>query len=684
MRRWHHFAKLPHFTVDRECMIRYGADVGYRGQNAHWLNASEGIARRTSLSASGPPTRQGSSGLLFDLRNEILPAAVALLAATMASGCGSEPTCAETATCPPYPVDAPIHRDATDVLEAGSNDDAADISIDQDAADRADRSDAASSIDASKEADGTSADVASADRRVSDASDALADQAPDTAIDVTPCNADAGRSPTDNPCIVSERYGVFVSPSGSDASGAGTRSAPFRTLSRALQAAKAETMRVFACDNGAGYTDPVTIDATLDGLAVYGGFECAGWTLVANARTRVRPAAGPALTIAGVAAGAIFENFELQAADAAVGTSSIAVQVHASLQVVFRNSRIVAGRGGAGQAGADGAAGKDGEPSGRDQRGQPASCRPPIVSQAGGVALAGACGSKGGNGGACETMNGSLPGESGIPLTGVDPPNQPNGGTFWIHDRMGKKGSDGVAGLGGTANSKAGSFSATGYTLAPPGGDGADGNVAQGGGGGSAGEPDQSNRCICASGGAGGMGGCGGVHGTGGGAGGASVALLSWASGITLDKCELISGDGGPGGTGGNGGRGGKGSEGAEGGEGQLDYDAGPSLLGGGPGGPGGSGGPGGAGAGGNGGPTYGIVYAGGRPSQIGGTTVARGSGGLKGIGGFSLIGTPPDGGIADGGAPEGGPDGGLPDGGFAGRAADGVAGEAAYELAIP
>jgi hypothetical protein len=663
-------------------MIRYGADVGYGGPKAHWFKASERIARRTSLSTSRPRTRPGSSGMLSDLRHEIPAAAVALLAATMASACSLEPTCSETATCPPDPVDAPIDHDATDVEDAGSNGDAADMSITHDGADRADRSDAADSID-SKGADASSADIASADRSARDGSDARVDPTLD-AMDAAPCNVDAGRSPTDNPCIVSERYGVFVSPSGSDATGAGTRSAPFRTLNRGLQAAKAETMRVFACDNGAGYTDPVTIDATLDGLAVYGGFECAGWTLVANARTRVRPPTGPALTIAGLAAGVTVENFELQAADAAIGASSIAVQVHASLHVVFRNSRIAAGKGGAGHAGAHGAAGKDGEPSGRDQRGHPASCVPPIVSQAGGVALAGACGSKGGNGGACETANGSLPGESGIPLTGVDPPNQPNGGTAWIHDRNGRKGSDGVAGLGGNSNSKAGSFTASGYALAPAGGDGAAGNAAQGGGGGSGGEPDQSNACIGATGGAGGMGGCGGAHGTGGGAGGASVALLSWTSGITLDKCELISADGGPGGSGGNGGPGGKGSEGAEGGDGNLDFDAGPSLLGGGPGGPGGTGGPGGGGAGGNGGPTYGIVYAGGRPSQIGGTTVARGSGGMKGFGGLSPIATLPDGGIPDGGAAEGGLDGGLPDGGFAVRAADGFPGEAAYELAIP
>jgi len=651
--------------------------------NAHWPKASERIARRKSLFTPGPPTRQASSGMLSDSRTQIPAAAATLLAVTMATACSTELTCTETATCPPSSVDAQVDHDASDVDDAGSQGDVA-ISIDHDGADRADR-DGANVVDASKEADSSAAaDGPSADRDASDRSDAAADRTPDGAVDAALCNVDAGRSPTDNPCIVSERYGVFVSPAGSDATGAGTRSAPFRTLNRALQAAKAETMRVFACDNGAGYIDPVTIDATLDGLALYGGFECTGWTLVANARTRVRPAAGPALTLVGLAAGVTIENFELQAADGAIGASSIAVQVHASLQVLFRNSRIAAGKGGAGQVGVHGGAGKDGEPSGRDQRGRTGSCVPPILSQAGGIAVAATCGSQGGNGGAVDTTDGSRPGESGTPLVGVDPPNQSNAGTFWIHDRNGGKGSNGVAGAGGAASSKAGSFSATGYTLAAPGGDGADGHAAQGGGGGSGGEPDPTNQCIGASGGAGGMGGCGGAHGTGGGAGGASVALLSWTSGITLERCELISGDGGSGGIGGNGGPGGIGSGGADGGEGVAHPTTGVPLLGAGSGGPGGIGGPGGGGAGGNGGPTYGIVYAGGRPSQIGGTTVARGSGGSKGVGGFSGVVVLPDGGIADGGALEGGLDGGLPDGGTVVRAADGLLGDAAYELAIP
>ncbi|HMI89476.1 MAG TPA: hypothetical protein VK550_35620 [Polyangiaceae bacterium] len=564
---------------------------------------------------------------------------------------------------------------------------ARDVSTGEDHVDGVDRADAGGAADRSEASDrSTTADTASADRPALDAVDALVDTTdegqatPDGQSDSSVCDVDAGRSPTDNPCIVSERYGIFVAPNGSDATGAGTRAAPFQTINRGLQASKRETMRVFVCDNGAGFVDPVAIDATLDGLAVYGGFECVGWTLAANARTRIHPPTGPALSISDLTVGVTLENLDLQAADAAPSASSIAVRIQSSLQVLLRNSRLLAGKGGAGHSGSNGVAGPNGEPVGPSQLGKPASCTPPIGSQAGGIAISSSCGSKGGNGGACDVTLGSLPGGNGSPTDNVDPPNQANGGTHWLEDRSGRKGSDGVAGSPGAANSKAGMFSGAGYTLAAPGADGADGHAAQGGGGGSAGEPDLSNWCVGASGGAGGMGGCGGTHGTGGGAGGAAVALLSWMSGITLDKCELISADGGPGGNGGGGGAGGLGALGAEGGDGIMDVDAGASLVGAGMGGPGGKGGTGGGGAGGNGGPTYGIVYAGGRPSQIGGTTVVRGAGGAKGIGGGTGIVSLPDGGATDGGMPDGS---GTQDGGVI-RAADGLSGDAAYELAVP
>ena len=642
-----------------------------------------------------------------------------VLAATLATACDADLTCAETATCPPA-TDAqsePGQDGGWTDLDLGDTDSA----VVDDGDHRGDRA-TSDGRDAADDAEGPTPTDASwpdngsdVERPADDASDGGIRSDGPNHVDAPHCDLDAGRSPSDNPCIVSERYGVFVSPEGSDATGAGTRSAPFRTINRGLQAAKIETMRVFVCDNGAGFIDPITIDPTFEGISLYGGFDCAAWKLAESARTAVHPVVGPALLVSSLMQGVTIESFELRAADAAPGASSIAVQVQSSAGVVLRRSRLLAGKGGAGQTGADGPPGADGEVPGPAQRGRSASCVPPILSQPGGSWGAATCGSKGGSGGACDTTLGSLPGDDGTPSNFVDPPNVANGATHWLADRNGRPGSRGIGGESGLANRQPGSFTATGYALAAPGNDGAHGHAAQGGGGGSSGEADPSNWCIGATGGAGGMGGCGGVPGVGGGAGGASVALLSWTSSVTLDQCEVASGDGGPGGNGGKGGVGGKGAIGAEGGEGVFDPDAGASLVGAGSGGPGGNGGPGGGGAGGNGGPTYAIAYSGARPLQIGGTTITLGVGGVPGAGGHSPVVMQPDGGVADGGGAEGGiseggatdgrpTEGGMTDGSTEGgateggitdggagtpdggrlRGDDGLPGEAAYELPIP
>ena len=622
--------------------------------------------------------------------------AAAVVAATMAA-CGADAPCIETATCPPLGGDAQPDRNVSDA-DAGTASDgsSADGSAPSDAGspgDRADRAetppDRSAPPDAGtgRDADGgRPSDSSVSSDRSADHADGGAISTPDAAMDAAPdvpvCDPDAGRSPAENPCIVSDRYGVFVSPAGSDTTGVGTRGAPFRTIMRGLRAAKPESARVFVCDDGTGYTDPIALDPTLDGVTIHGGFECAGWTLPANQRTRIHPPAGPALSIGNLTAGATLDRFELVAADAAPGASSIAVIIQTSMHVVLRNSRLVSGKGGAGSAGIDGAPGKDGDPVGPAQRGLPAI--PSIGwAQSGGIAVAGACGSKGGNGGGYDANTTEWqPGQSGAPMVNVTPPNVENGATDPVHLINGLPGSTGDRGAVGAVNPKGGTFSVAGYAPAATAGAGSDGFPGQGGGGGASNLG--SSGFLGATGGAGGMGGCGGRAGTGGGGGGASVALLSWTSGVTLEGCEVVSADGGAGGKGGQGGVGGKGSDGAEGGDG-FNEDAGVTLDRGGLGGPGGAGGSGGPGAGGNGGPSYAIVYAGGRPAQIGGTTVLRGNGGAPGAGGGVGSTTTRDGGTIpdDGGQDSGAIDAGA-DGGTGFRAPDGLPGEAAYELAIP
>ena len=244
----------------------------------------------------------------------------------------------------------------------------------------------------------------------------------DAPLDGASCEPDAARSPFDNPCLIHERYGVFVSPAGSDSTGAGTRAAPYRTLARALQAAKFDTRRVYACDNGTGYADGVTLDATLDGMELFGGFNCATWMLNGVGRTQINATSGPALTARGLVVGVTFERFDFASANAETGASSIAVLLDTAANVILRKARIVAGRGGTGQAGAAGDPGTDGNVAGPEQDGAPAECNnaPPLDHLGGAWAQASVCGSRGGTGQPSNALA-DQQAESGVPMTGVTP-----------------------------------------------------------------------------------------------------------------------------------------------------------------------------------------------------------------------------------------------------------------------
>jgi len=573
--------------------------------------------------------------------DRLLLLGAALSCSTSTVAC--EPTelsCAETATCPPMP----------------RPDSGADISVDVGETDGA-----PPGTDAAMDTPGPSVDVtvetsadapAHDDAETGSSEDAPADKPTisDAAGEADACEPGTAKSPVESACLISERYGVFVSPQGSDAIGVGTRSAPFRTIGRALQSARSDVMRVYACDDGTGYPDAVTINTAFDGMSLYGGFECTGWTYSVTRRARVRPAMGVALSIKALSVGFTIEDFEFDAADAATGASSIGVIVDTATNVVLRGVKVVAGKGGGGAAGADGAKGADAPEVAAQQIGVGGAC-PAQVTQHNGGYWGGSttCGSEGGNGGQAVRNNDGARGFPGNPRTGVYPPNNDNGGDKGAVGQDGVAGSPGNGGNLGAMNLAAGTFSATGFTVAAPGGDGTAGNVGQGGGGGGASNAPPPSGCIGASGGAGGMGGCGGMPGIGGASAGASVALLSWMSSVTLERCELIAVEGGAGGNGGKGGVGGEGKAGGSGGAAYAgvagpDPDAGMGLGKGGNGGPGGKGGNGGSGAGGNGGPSYAVVYKGSAPARLNGTLLVHSAGGEKGTGGSIDIAKAPDG----------------------------------------
>ncbi len=548
-----------------------------------------------------------------------LSAGIALLASfavAQLAGCIGE-DCHRIGTCGPYipppgiclDYDAPVEQQEFPCPDAG---DESRVSFDGDAG--ADGTRATTNQEAGKDggAEGNDPDAAgNAGPQDASAGDAVADVAPEAA----PANC----LPRDGGCV----EGIFVAPRGSDA-GNGSKAQPFGNLTVALRAAQGSGKPVYACDDGTGFSEQLTVDSSLDGVVAYGGFDCGTWA-AGSSRTVVRSGDTTALRITGLKLGAVFERFEFRSADAtASGSSSIAVMVDSSKQVVLRNVKITAGKGADGKAGVDGAKGQDGQPAEAQQQGANATCL--ASARLGGAwGAASACGSRGGPGGdGKQGMNGTG-GVQGAPS------GTANGGSAG-----GGNGSPGAVGGSGTVGSAApngGTFSPSGYAPAGPGGDGlGDGEPGQGGGGGGASDASFGN-CWGASGGAGGMGGCGGKLGTGGTSGGASVALLTWESEVTLDSCIFFSSNGGNGGKGGNGGLGGKGQAGAIGGLGYSE-DAGVTIGPGGKGGKGGDGGFGAPGAGGNGGPSHVIVTKGSAPLQLGSTTLTHGASGQKGTGG--------------------------------------------------
>ena len=586
----------------------------------------------------------------------------AVLLAPFAQACSDDLTCSATATCRPTRADGEAGTefdamsDSLRSLDAMPDADGEATaspgdggSLPRDGASndaRRDHSDDDAAPDASfSDANGNDADSPAsdsrpaADGRVSDAAlgavDAPVDAPSDAPSDVPICDATWDRSPFDDACLIDERYGVFVSPTGNDATGNGTRAFPFQTILRGMKSAQGATSRVFVCDNGSGYAETIVAEPASDELALYGGFDCVKWAPSPYARSHVMPTTGPAMRVSRLTTGFIAENFDLRSVDAAPYASSIAVTIDNSVGVVFRRSCMTAGKGGAGKGGGSGAVGEDASPPTLSQHGKAPFCDPNVTSQPGALTVLSMCGARGGTGGS-GTLSAnparSNAGTSGQPMRGVSPADQRNEGTTCSHDPVtggaanGSAGAHGMPGVPGARKPPGGGYTADGYA-GYVGVDGTDGHPGQGGGGG-VGCP-ASIGCVGPSGGAGGAGGCGGERGAGGGAGGASIAVYSWRSAVSLDRCEVSSSDGGAGGKGGDGGAGGKGSAG---GNGNVGYDgSSPS----GSGGQGGTGGSGAAGSGGNGGPSYGIFFFGERPATMN-TAISHALGGSAGAGGVT------------------------------------------------
>ena len=95
--------------------------------------------------------------------------------------------------------------------------------------------------------------------------------------------------------MINEDLGVFVSAAGSDDEGSGTPSEPFQTLYHALVQAQAANKRVYVCATAGSFAELLTIDSQLDGIEIYGGFDCSEeeWTYSTEHRAKLQPGAQP-------------------------------------------------------------------------------------------------------------------------------------------------------------------------------------------------------------------------------------------------------------------------------------------------------------------------------------------------------------------------------------------------------
>jgi hypothetical protein len=412
-------------------------------------------------------------------------------------------------------------------------------------------------------------------------------------------------TPSEDSCVIDEEYGVFVSPDGDDESGEGTRAQPYATIGKAIDAAVAGGLRVYACADGGAYEESVTIGVGTSGLEMYGGFSCDDWSYSSEAKSLVSTTEQLALRVEGVEALRV-EDFGFQAADAVeAGGSSVGGFVLNSTGVVLRSVRFVAGKG---MAGVDGVTPQTDFPWRSPDSTSPLDGNDANGAEGGPAKEYPCLGQELTVGGA----GGNSPGRDGYP--GLPDWGGGKGNIAGMCNSDVQRGADAPPQLASAGATSLGKLSASGW--APASGDsGAVGHPGQGGGGGSGGNTG--------GGGGGGAGGCGGGGGSGGQGGGASIALAILESSVVIEDSELFASHAGDSGNG------------ASGEDGQLDFGIGGTGENGGcTGGSGGNGGPGGAGGGGAGGISVGVLWSGEIGPSIRGNDYRLGRPGTRGVGG--------------------------------------------------
>lgn len=413
------------------------------------------------------------------------------------------------------------------------------------------------------------------------------------------CNA--ASQPAEDPCVLHESIGVFVSAQGNDAN-VGTRALPLRSLAKGMDSAKASGRRLYVCAET--YAEPTL--TLQQGVAVYGNLSCAGgsWAVTTQHATLASTATVAALA-KDIATETRIEGLDLTAAAATTpGDSSIALIAEDAPGLHFVRSALVAQDG---ADGADGAAGLQFPEPGTSFDGAPAAPERTCAEAPGAIfpyTCNGAAEAPGGTG-TCRVMGVEIPTNPGgtggaaavhkvtttfgtfgattvyertKPRCFADQPcvftanangnpaaatAETNAGASATYGNTvssidpsnmtaASAGAPGQAGLDGAAGARIGQLSAGGYVPAA-GAVGSNGSAGQGGGGGAGVRPHAglaNGYRTGRSGSGGGAGGCPGLAGSAGGGGGASIALLATRSPMQLETTVLRAGRGGVGGRG--------------------------------------------------------------------------------------------------------------------------------------
>ncbi len=449
---------------------------------------------------------------------------------------------------------------------------------------------------------------------------AAMDAGGDAVVPMDTCNAAAADPPGDgqdtNCDGVDGVLGdtIFVAMGGADSNAGTAPDQPVRTVSRALDIARAGARRsilvavgsydalpVALGDGGTGSTVPthVLVDGvTLSGRYPGGAGAWVGRSSAAGDRSVLRGQVVAAI-LQGMRTSVSFHEVDLVSERSAMlgGVSCYGLVVEGSGVVTLRGGMVQACAGSSAPTmparGAAGSVGGEGQDATSGSRG--------------GV---GCSGGSGGQGGDAAVRNGASGAVGSATMAGVEAA----GGEGGVASRTaGSPGSTGAAGAAGRSVTL-GAFGAEGYEI-PPGEAGERGGGGGGGGGGFA-------SSAADLGGGGGGGGCGGEGGDPGRYGGASIGVYAWGDSMRVNLTDttirtLGGGDGAAGAEGGAGGAGGRGGEGSGSGA---------------PGGPGGTGGRGGTGSAGTGGPSIGVLTKADGMITATGVTWTVGMGGASGV----------------------------------------------------